>query len=45
MIFFSPPTTPARQDALFPKRRSQLAKILNVPRLESKLFWQLGVGG
>jgi hypothetical protein len=37
--------TPARRDAPFPMRRSRLDSILNVAHSESKLPWQLGVGG
>jgi hypothetical protein len=37
--------TPARRDASIPMRRSRVVQILNVPHLENKLSWQLGVGG
>jgi hypothetical protein len=39
------PPTPARCDAPFLMRRSRLDSILNVAHSESKLPWQLGVGG
>jgi hypothetical protein len=37
--------TQARRDAPVPVHRSRLIEILNVPHSESKLSWQLGVGG
>ncbi len=41
--FFTRPAL-ARRDAPFPRRRSRLVKILNVPHSENKLSWQLGEG-